>query len=487
MREFFKSMWRSVVESNLPGIVGAIIVLIIGWIIAVWISGKAAALAGKCAEVYRKDDEIPGGDPKRAGIITGRVVFWCVMILAVLGCMSLLHLDYAAVPLREFITAIAEYLPNIAGALLLMFLARITGGLVRNFVRHWLEKRKQPDDLDGSNQEAVEKRAAYSAQTAYVLVWLFFLPAILNALNIYGITAPLQAMFAVIMTFLPRIIAAVLSFWIGFWAAGIVRRAVSGAAVMMHVNKFCGMCGFDKEGFPHAAGLLGNVAWILIIIPVTAAALTALNIEALSHSVTGFLNMLLFAAGNIIGAVVIIATGVILARIANSIVRKLVSGLGGDRLMAKLSGGRDDMPKWDLTVICGKVAAAAVMVLVIIGACEILQLSGLAEVVRRFAIFGGNLILSAIVIIAGIMLGDFICGFSGREKDHPLNHFIRLALVVFAVALALSNLNIGQTIVETAFAMLLGAVCVAAALAFGLGGREFAANMLDKWLKKNKE
>ena len=85
------------------------------------------------------------------------------------------------------------------------------------------------------------------------------------------------------------------------------------------------------------------------------------------------------------------------------------------------------------------------------------------------------------------MLGDFICGFSGREKDHPLNHFIRLALVVFAVALALSNLNIGQTIVETAFAMLLGAVCVAAALAFGLGGREFAANMLDKWLKKNKE
>ena len=57
-------------------------------------------------------------------------------------------------------------------------------------------------------------------------------------------------------------------------------------------------------------------------------------------------------------------------------------------------------------------------------------------------------------------------------------------MLVFTGAIALSNMEIGSDIVRTAFALLLGAVCVAAALAFGLGGREFAAKKLEEWNKR---
>ncbi|MBO5667794.1 MAG: mechanosensitive ion channel [Lentisphaeria bacterium] len=483
MQEFFKNVWKSMAESNLPGVIGAVIVLIIGWIIAAWLSGKAASFAGKCAETYRKDDETRREYTLRAGMIAGRIVFWSVMILAILACMSLLHLDYAAVPLREFTTAVAEYLPNIAGALLLLLLARIVAGTVRTLIRHLLLRPEMQNHLAGFAHGNAEKRAEYSGRIAYALIWLFFLPAVLSALNIYGITEPLQAMFAVIMTFLPRLIAAMLILWLGIRAAGIVRRGVSGAAAMMHLDKLGEMCGLHKGEDQTVAKLLGNVAWILIVIPVTAAALTALNIEALSHSVTGFLNMLLYAAGNIIGAAVILAAGAVLARIADSLVRKMVAAIGIDRFLNRISGDKNYAEKWNLPVVAGKTAMAAVLVLVVIGACEILQLTGLAELIRRFAVFGGNLILSAIVIVTGIVLADFICGISGKSNHPVYCWFIRPAVMIFTIALALSNLNIGQNIVETAFAMLLGALCVAAALAFGLGGRQFAAELLEKWSK----
>ena len=59
-----------------------------------------------------------------------------------------------------------------------------------------------------------------------------------------------------------------------------------------------------------------------------------------------------------------------------------------------------------------------------------------------------------------------------------------MAVLIFTGAIALSTLNLNGRIVEIAFALLLGAICVAAALAFGLGGREFAAKKLEEWDKK---
>ena len=77
----------------------------------------------------------------------------------------------------------------------------------------------------------------------------------------------------------------------------------------------------------------------------------------------------------------------------------------------------------------------------------------------------------------------FISRIIGDKISRALNCAVKFAVIVFTVALALSNLNIGQTIVEIAFAMILGALCLAGGLAFGLGGREFAANMLKKLTK----
>ena len=122
MRYFFNRIWQMILESNLPGIIGAVIVLLIGWLIAWWLSRKTTASIKFFADMRGK---ISGGDripvPDNAGKFTGKVVYWMVIIIALLASMSLLKLEYAAVPLREFVTMVIAYLPNVAGALLLLF------------------------------------------------------------------------------------------------------------------------------------------------------------------------------------------------------------------------------------------------------------------------------------------------------------------------------------------------------------------------------
>ena len=61
---------------------------------------------------------------------------------------------------------------------------------------------------------------------------------------------------------------------------------------------------------------------------------------------------------------------------------------------------------------------------------------------------------------------------------------VRAGVIIFTAAIAIGNLNIGDSIVQIAFTLILGAVCVAAAIAFGVGGREAAAKLLNSWSEK---
>ena len=118
------------------------------------------------------------------------------------------------------------------------------------------------------------------------------------------------------------------------------------------------------------------------------------------------------------------------------------------------------------------------MVLVLLAVCDILGFAKLAEILVIFAVFGGNLLLSAIILAIGFYLAEFISAMLRDKIAPPALLILKSAVIFFTIALALGNLNLGNSIVMLGFTLILGAVCIAAAIAFGIGGREAAA----KWL-----
>lgn len=95
--------------------------------------------------------------------------------------------------------------------------------------------------------------------------------------------------------------------------------------------------------------------------------------------------------------------------------------------------------------------------------------------------------MSIAVLLIGVWLANFAADSLKGKCGAVIVAAVRVGVIVFTVALAIGNMDIGGTIVEIAFALILGAVCVAAAIAFGIGGREVAARLLGDWAEKLKK
>lgn len=489
--EIFKEIWKMIVESDLLRIAGALAVLLIGWLIALLASSK---ISGSVQKWTGRRRILPDGTEikqvNHADTLIGKVIYYIVLIFAVLGCFSILGLDAAASPLQDFISRIARYAPNIAGALLLAVLALILGSIAKALVRSALQKSKLNERLAAQMKvQSAEELTNYTAQTVYYLVFLFFLPAILNALEIYGITKPLQSMFEKVLTYLPNLLSAVVILLLGLWVAQVVRKAVTGLVVISRLNSFGEQIGISKVfGNNGLASMIGVVAYVLVVIPVVISSLTALQIEVLSNSVAGFFDKLLNGASSIIGASLIIFVAVLAGSFASTLIAQLTAAFGLNKLIETLgvkSGSSEGgvMP----SVIVGKICHIAIVVMALLAGCEILGFTQLAALIRSFSVFGGNVLLSIVVLLIGIWLANFAASVVKGKCNELLVSAVRLCVVILTVALAVSNLQIGNSIVQIAFALILGAFCVAGAIAFGVGGRETAAKLLNDWMEKLKK
>ena len=488
MKEFFQKLWQMILDSHLLSLVGAIGILLIGWLFALWASRRVSNLVHGLSSkrAVTAEGKVVPPEVDHADTVAGKVVYYVIMIFAVLGCFSVLNLDAAAAPLKDFISSVAVYLPNVVGALLLIVVARIVAGVVRAAVRAALLRSKLHERL--SSQLGVKEPTAmaeYTASTLYYTVFLFFLPAILNVLKIYGITEPLQKMFERILVFLPHMVVAAAILLIGLWAANLIRRAVSGLVVISRLNALGERFGVSKIfGNDGLAAMAGVVAYALVAIPVIISALTALQIDSLTRSVSGFFDKLLNATGDMIGAGMILFVAVLLGGFVSSLVAQLMASFGLDKLVEDLGFKREGEKAVQPSALVGKLAFVVIIVLALLAACDTLGFTFMGDLIRSFAAFGGNVLLSIVVMLIGIWLANFAASAVKGRCSELLTIAVRVAVIIFTAALAVGNMDIGGAIVEIAFSLILGAVCVAAAIAFGIGGREAAAKLLKNWTDK---
>ena len=490
MKEFFQQIWQVIVDSNLLSILGAAAILVIGWLIGMAASRRVSTAVQKLSE---RKKTLPDGSEmpqiNHADTLAGKLVYYVILLLALLGCFSVLKLDAAAAPIQNFIDEILQYAPNIVGALLLAAVAWFLATIIRALTKAVLIRSRLNERLaaqTGAKDPA--EVAEYAAKTVYYTVFLFFLPAILNTLKIYGITQPLQSMFEKVLTYLPHVIAAAAILAVGLFVANLIRRAVSGLLVISRLNAFGEKIGVSKMfGNGGLASMAGLVAYILVAIPVVISALTALQIKALTDSVAGFFDKLLNATGDIIGAALIVFAAVLVGGFVSSLVAQLAAAFGLDRLLGGMGLHKEENNSTAPSIVVGKLVFIAIVLLAVLSACDILGFTQLAQLLRELAAFGGNVLLGVAVLLLGVWLANFAAdAIKGKCSDLVVTG-VRVGVIVFTVAMAIGTVDIGGRIVEIAFSLILGAICVAAALAFGIGGREVAGKLLSdlvaKWKK----
>jgi hypothetical protein len=142
--------------------------------------------------------------------------------------------------------------------------------------------------------------------------------------------------------------------------------------------------------------------------------------------------------------------------------------------------------------ILGSLIYWLTLFMVLFAALNILGLQAAADIFNKIILYIPNVIVAIVVLIFGTMFAKFIQGIAltylsnvGFEGAQLVSYLAQYAIVIFVVSIALEQLAIGGQVLVSAFQIAFGGLCLALALAFGLGGREWAARILEKMWKKS--
>ena len=206
---------------------------------------------------------------------------------------------------------------------------------------------------------------------------------------------------------------------------------------------------------------------------VAIAALQILGIASISDPAEQMLTTMFDAIPVIIAAALILGLGVIIARFAGDILQQILEGLGTDRALASveiLPEGRRATP------IITKIVQIAIVLFFAVMAAQLLDFPQITEFLSEVLALGGRVLFGGAIIAVGFFIANLLADMASGTAST----IVRYATLVLFVAMGLSYMGIADSIIELAFGALVVGGAAAAALAFGLGGREAAARRLER-------
>ncbi|MGH6729255.1 MAG: mechanosensitive ion channel, partial [Sphingomicrobium sp.] len=333
---------------------------------------------------------------------------------------------------------------------------------------------------------------------AYWLIWLVGLIAALQPLGLSGVLTPVTALTNEVFAFLPRLLGAGLFFFAGLILARIVRHVIEAALGALNLERLLGRAGVSIGEAPMAvdttgtatggvaparnsiARAVGITVSAIIIIFAAIGALQILQISAISDPATAMLNTIALAIPQVIAALLILAIAFLIGRWVKTLVETVLPSLGFDRTVHALGM----MPAAaNPSRIVGTIAMTAVLIVGLMEAAKRVGGDSTAALLFQITELGGKVIFGTVIIVVGMFLARILAGLVGSSTGEAgyAQTIVKYAIIALFTAIGLTFMGLADQIVMMAFGLILGSAAIATALAFGLGGRDAAARILDEW------
>ncbi len=367
---------------------------------------------------------------------------------------------------------------NLVQFVVLLIVAFVAAGICKFLTTKMLKLVKLDEKLDkwGVNEGKVGTSLTFVGKLVYVIVFLLFLPSALNALGITSAYAPINNFVNSFIGYLPKIVAAGILAYVGFYVAVILGQVVS---VLLKKTKIDNLLKKgDEEPTLLISDILVKILSAVIILITLVQAFIVLGIEAISAPALTIVESIFSAIPSLILAVVVISCGLLITKIVCGLLGNILVGVGFDNMVKKII----PQLKASATNVLVNIVKTVIILFVVAQGVEALGLSILTMIVTAVVSYLPLVIKSAIVaavaFIGASMLEAFIVKTS--PKSAGLAKIAKVAIFTVAGFMILSQLDIASTIVNTAFVIVLAAIAVSFALAFGLGGKDFAKKTLEK-------
>ncbi len=487
----------------LPKLFGAVLILLVGWVIAAIAAAIVRGILNRTKLDNRIAASVTGGRdvPQIEGIISS-LVFWSVLLLTVVAVLDILELRVASQPLNSFLTQIGEFLPKLVGVGILLGVAWVIATLVRLVTVRGLgalriDERLNPPGDDNTNLNQISLSETIGS-ALYWFIFLLFLVPVLDTLGLRQALLPVQSLITQILSILPNILAAALIGTIGWFVANIVRRIVTNLLSTTGVDHIGSRVGLSNAaGMQSLSSLIGTIVYVLILIPVGIAALTALQIQAISLPAIAMLNQVLNSLPLIFTAAAILILSYFLGKFVADLVTSILTGIGFNNIFNIIGLPSLSRPATSTgttapriavrtpSEIAGIIVLVSIMLFAAVAAVDILKIPALTALVNGILVVLFRILAGLVIFAIGLFFANLafsIITSSGNPQARILGQVARISIVTLVSAMALQQIGVAPDIVNLAFGLLLGAIAIAIALAFGLGGRDIARNQVQIWL-----
>ena len=461
-------------------ILAAILILLVGWIIALIIAAGVKRLLQKVGTNH-KLSSVTDRTPNIENLVS-KLVFWFVMILAVVGSLNVLNISGVSDPFSNMVGRVLAYIPNLFAAVAVGFIGWIVARLVRAGLTNVLSRTELDEKL--SSEVGVNALSSNIAEIFYWLVLLLFLPIVLSILGLTGLLIPVQNMVNEAIAYLPNLFIAGVILFVGYILAKIVRGIVEGLGNSLGLQTQAEKVGLFKNS--NISKFLGSFVFAIIVITALIVAFEALGIQAISQPATAMLNEIMYAIPQIIAAGLILIVAYIVSRFVGRLVAELISGAGIDEIPMKLDVQRF-LGQTRISDLIGYLIVFFTMLFAISEAANRLGLEQVSVLIAMFIQFGASILLGAVILVIGFWLANVVANVVQRGEYNSsrwLANLVRILIMGLVIAMGLKAMGIADSIVNLAFGLTLGSVAVAFALAFGLGGRQPAERLLTDLLDK---
>ncbi|WP_316572744.1 mechanosensitive ion channel [Neobacillus sp. YIM B06451] len=487
----FWSGWDRIVY-KLPDFLVALAVLLIGWLIAKAIEKGVYKALLKSNLDNRLFSNVKDRKYSSEKIIS-KVIYYLILAFVFILFFNILGLNIIAGPLVTMLTAITAAVPSLLKAALILVFAWLAATGISMLIRkggRTLRVHQLAQKLNITQDgEAPGQLADRIAKIVFYLVLLVFLPGVLAALDINGISEPFSTMLGSMLSFLPKLFSAALIILVGWFVAKLVRDIVANLLQGLGLDRLVERFGAKRlfEG-TSLSSVIGTIAFVLILIPTVIAALERLDLKGISTPAIHMLNNVLAMIPNIVVAILMVLVGIWIGKWVNNFVTGLLERAGFDGFLKGIGIGKDAASTLSLSKVAGTVAQVLIVLLFTVEALNLVGLNFLVTLATGIIAYLPNVLAAVIILMAGLWIGNFVKKVLSSILHGPHDGFLssvaKYAVIAISIFMALDQLGVAASIVNAAFILTLGGLALAFGLSFGLGGREFATKYLARFDQK---
>jgi hypothetical protein len=202
------------------------------------------------------------------------------------------------------------------------------------------------------------------------------------------------------------------------------------------------------------------------------------------------LNLILEALPSIFAALMVVLIAYAVGKMVAGLITELLTGMGFNTILVRLGIGKEpEEGSHTPSQVAGYLLLAAIMLFAIFEASNLMGFQALSNLMADLTVFGGRILLGLIILGVGLYLANLASRAvqaGSTAQAGLLSMAVRVAILLLAGSIAIRHMGLANEIINLAFGLILGAIAVAMAVAFGIGGRDIAARKLEEWTSPEK-